>query len=117
MSEVSRYNINIHQGETWSMTLTILDNNDNPKNLTDYTGKLQIRGKPGGTLLKELSTAVGGGMTINGAYGEIVLEMTAASTGALMFKNAQYDLFIYSAAGTSTPLLRGEVKLTQRVTQ
>jgi len=117
MSEASRYDIKIHQGETWSMTLTILDNNDNPKNLTNYTGKMQIRSKPGGTLLKELSTDVGGGMTINGAYGEIVLEMTDTETAALMFKTAQYDLFLYSDSNTSTPLLKGEVKLTQRVTQ
>jgi len=117
MSEASRYDINIHQGETWSMTLTVRDNNDNPKNLTNYTGKMQIRSKPGGTLLKELSTDVGGGMTISGAFGEILLEMTDTETAALMFKTAQYDLFLYSDSNTSTPLLKGEVKLTQRVTQ
>lgn len=116
MSKVNTYDVNIHQGETWSMTITLKDSNDNPRNLTDYTGKMQIRTKPGGTLLKDLNTT-DGGMTINEAYGEIVLEMDADETADLRFRNAYYDLFIYSSSDTATPLLKGSVILTQRVTQ
>lgn len=116
MSKVNTYDIHIHQGETWSMTITLKDNNDNPRVLTNYTGKMQIRTKPGGTLIKELATT-GGGMTITPAYGEILLELTAAETIALAFRNAHYDLFVYSAAATATPLLKGNIILEQRVTQ
>lgn len=114
MSKVNSYDINIHQGETWAMNLTIKDSNDVPKNLTGYTGKMQIRERPGGRLIEDLNTT-DGGMTITAVTGEIDLAMTTAKTAALDFKTAYYDLYIQSTAGTRTYLLKGEVILTQRV--
>lgn len=116
MSEINIYNLNIHQGETWALTLTIKDKNDAPKNLTGYTGKMEIRSKPGDTVLATLSTAATG-MVITGASGEVALTMSAAITGALNFRKAGYDIFIYSNVGTATPLLKGDVTVEARITQ
>ncbi len=117
MSDVNTYNINIHQGETWTMTLTVKDQNNNVKVLTGYTGKMEIRDKPGGTIYETLATTPGSGMTINGVYGEVVLALTAAETAALKIRNAVYDIYITSAAGTVTYLLKGNLTVTARVSQ
>lgn len=116
MSEVNTYNINIHQGESWTMTLTVKDENDTAKNLTDYTGKMQIRDKPNGKVYADLNTT-DGGMTINGTYGEVELVMTAAQTAALNLRNAVYDVYVESSAGTITYLLKGTVTIHARVSQ
>lgn len=116
MSEVNTYNMHIYQGETWVCTLTIKDDNHIPVILTDYTAKMQVRDKAGGTLLKELATG-GNGITITAASGEIALAMTAAETAALRFREGVYDLFIYSLSNTGTPLLKGRFIVAQRVTQ
>jgi len=117
MSEVNTYNLNIHQGETWTMTLTVKDENETAKNLTGYTGKMQIRDKPGGTVFEELATSPGSGMTINGTFGEVELALSAAETAALKFRKAVYDIYIVSGAGTVTYLLKGDITLEARVTQ
>lgn len=116
MSEVNTYNLNIHQGETWTMTLTVKDENGAAKNLTGYTGKMQIREKPGGTVFEELATSPGSGMTINGTYGEVELALTATETAALKFRKAVYDIYIQTGANV-TYLLKGDITLEARVTQ
>lgn len=117
MSEVNIYNIHIHQGENWTMTLTLKDENGAARNLTGYTGKMQIRDKPGGTVYEELATAPGSGMVIDAIYGEINLSLSMTETAALKIRNAVYDLFIYNTTGaTSTPLLKGNVIVEARVT-
>lgn len=116
MSEVNTYNIKVHQGETWSMTATIKDDNDTAVDLTDYTAKMQIRNKPGGTLLKELATG-GSGITINASTGEVALAMTATETAALAFREGVYDLYIESSSNTRTYLIKGRFTVAQRVTQ
>ena len=116
MSEVNTYDMRVHQGETWACTLSIKDDNDNPVDLTDYTAKMQVRDKAGGTLLKELATG-GSGITITGASGEIALALTAAETAVLAFREGVYDIYILSSSSTKTYLLKGRFIVTQRVTQ
>jgi hypothetical protein len=116
MSIVHTLPINIHQGETWSRTIVVKDDNDAAKILTGYTGKMQIRNNPGGTLYKELS--IGSGMTITGASGEVKYDLTAAETAALNFRTAVYDTYITPDAGVNkTYLLKGDVIVEARVTQ
>jgi hypothetical protein len=117
MSEVNTYNIHVHQGEDWSMTLTIKDENNVAKNITYYTGKMEIRDKPGGTVYQTLATTPGTGMTITGVSGLISLSMAKTVTAVLNIRKAVYDLFIFSGSGTATPLLKGDVTVTARVTQ
>lgn len=116
MSEVNTYDMHVYQGETWSCTLTIKDDNNNPVILTDYTAKMQVRDKAGGTLLKELATG-GTGITINASAGEVTLAMTATETAALAFREGVFDIYILSSASTKTYLLKGRFIVTQRITQ
>lgn len=110
------YNINIKQGAEWATSMQILDENDQPINLTGYSATMQIRDMPGGMLIKEIKTTPGTGITITALTGTIGLALTAAETALFTFQAAQYDLLIDSGT-TKTYLLEGEIKLTKRVTK
>lgn len=112
---VPEYKLQIMQGATRTLTLTVLDNNDNPVSLSGYSAKLEIRDKPGGTLLSSLTSSAG--ITINAAAGEVIPLWSATVTGAFNFDKANYDCYITSGTGTVTYLLRGEVELIKRVSQ
>lgn len=114
---VPEYPLYIMQGATRTLTITVQHNNGTAFDLTGYTAKLQIRDKPGGTVISELTSSPAAGLTINAAAGEIVPLWTAAQTAAFVFEKAVYDLPITSATGTVTVLMRGEVPLIMAVTK
>jgi hypothetical protein len=111
---VPEYKLVIMQGATRTMTLTVLDNNDDPVDLSGYTAKLEIRDRAGGALISSLTSS--SGITINAAAGEVIPLWTATQTGAFNFNIADYDCFI-TTGSTVTCILRGEVELIQRISQ
>lgn len=86
-----------------------------PVDLTGCSARMQIRDKPGGGLLLELSTAPGQGLTLEPA-GTLHREITAAQTGALSFGSAVYDLELTFADGTVQRWAEGPVTLSPQVT-
>jgi len=116
MSKVNRYDLHIHQGETWSVTLTVKDSNNVAKDLTGYTAKMQFRNKANGAVYDTLETG-GSGITITALSGLIEIAMTAAETAALTFTRGVYDIYIKSSGGTYTYLLKGDVYIEPRVTR
>lgn len=115
MTDVGLYNIVLHQGETFSLSITYKDENDNPVSLVGYTGKMHVRTRPGGSSI--LSLASGSGITITGATGEIAISVTAAQSALLPAGVYQYDLALISATSTVTYLLRGTFTINPRITQ
>jgi len=115
-SKVPTFDIEVYQGETWTMTMNLTDDNNAAKDLTGYTAKLDVRPNPGGDLLLHMETG-GQGITITGATGQIDFALTAAQTSVLAFETGRYYLFIVSGAGSETPLIRGQFTVTQKVTQ
>jgi hypothetical protein len=101
----------IHQGATWSMSLTVSDENGAAKNLTGYTGKCQFREEPGGTVLQEVT------VSITGATGKVDLSLTAAQTAAFEFTQCFYDVLIKSGGGTVTYLVKGTITVTPRISR
>jgi hypothetical protein len=108
------YDLEIFQGETWWIKLTLTDDNGAPIPLTSYTAKMQIRPYIGGPVLLTLTQA--DALTITPAAGEIEIDLTATQTEALQFITAVYDLFVTLSAAR-TPLLRGKVLVTPSVTK
>lgn len=115
MSNVEKYNIHIYEGETWGMNLALYDDNDDPVLLTGYTAKMQIRDRPGGTVFKTIDNT--SGITVNEAYGELDLFLSAEETAEFNFKKASYDIFIYSPADEAVPILCGDVIVERRITE
>ena len=111
-----KYNFTIEAGTDWEPTLWLEEEDETPKDLTDYTAKLHIREKIEGPLIKELKT--GAGITITGPEGKIQLAMTESETSALQITNGVYDLELSSPTPVKvTRLLEGDITVTPEVTR
>lgn len=86
-----------------------------PVDLTGATARMQIRDKPGGALLLELSTD-NGALEITGP-GTIVRTLTAAATAAINWAAAVYDLEVEYADGTVHRYFEGPVSVSPEVTR
>lgn len=121
-----RYSFVIEQGSTFSLELQYKDANGNPINLTDYSGKMQIRPSVGSpTVYITLSSSLepdGTGLNFSGSNGttpptsgSIGVYISAVSSSALNFDTGVYDLEIASGS-VVTRILEGQVKLSPNVT-
>jgi hypothetical protein len=122
-----RYSFVIEQGATLNLELQYKDANGNPINLTDYSGKMQIRNTvtattPYITLSSSLQPD-GTGLNFSGSNGttpptsgSIGIFISAVSSSALNFNTGVYDLEITSGS-IVTRILEGQVKLSLNVTR
>ena len=122
-----RYSFTIEQGATLNLELQYKDSNSNPINLSGYNGRMQVRPSVGSdTIYLTLSSSLnadGTGLNFSGSSGlnpptsgTIAIYISAATSSALTFDNAVYDLEIGSGA-VVTRLLEGQVKLSKEVTR
>jgi hypothetical protein len=89
-----------------------------PLDLTDYSGKMQIRSAPDDEeVLLELSTA-NGRITMGGVNGEVLLTIEPADTIGIDWSDAWYDLFLTNTNDNSVVrLAKGFVTVLNRITQ
>ena len=124
-----RYSFTIEQGATLDFELAYKDSSNNPIDLTNYQGRMQIRPSVGSdTVYITLSSSLdddGTGLNFNGSdglnpptSGTIGIYISANSSSLLDFGEAVYDLEL--ASGSTYPvvtrLLEGQVKLSKNVT-
>lgn len=124
-----RYSFVIEQGATLDFEIAYTDSNGTPVDLTDYTGRMQIKNLQGGTTTYiTLSSSLapdGTGLNFSGSNnvnpptsGTIGIFISANSSSALNFNEAYYDLEIVSGSTypVVTRVLEGKVKLSKEVT-
>jgi len=122
-----RYSFIIEQGSTLNLELQYKDSSGTPINLTDYSGKMQIRPSvASSTIYITLSSSLdidGTGLNFSGSNGQtppssgsIGVYISAASSSLLNFDTAVYDLELYSGSYV-TRILEGQVKLSKEVTR
>ena len=124
-----RYSFVIEQGTTLDFEIAYTDTNGASVDLTDYTGRMQIKNARGGdTTYITLSSSLtldGTGLNFSGsnntnppASGTIGIFISANSSSALNFNEAYYDLEIVSGSvyPVVTRVLEGKVKLSREVT-
>ena len=122
-----RYSFTIEQGSTLDFNVQYLDSNSTPVDLTDYSGRMQIRPTAGSSdVIATLSSSRdtdGIGLNFSGSNGStpptsgsIGVFISAASSSAFSFNEAVYDLEIYSGS-IVTRILEGKVKLSPEVTR
>ena len=85
-----------------------------PQELGNYTARMSIKDRVGGTELLSLTTE-DGRIILDNTNKTITLMIDAEDT-ALMVKNGVYDLELLSAGGVVTALLYGSVTVTPEVT-
>jgi hypothetical protein len=122
-----RYSFVIEQGSTLNLELQYKDANGNPIDLTDYSGKMQIRPSVGSvTEYITLSSSLqpdGTGLNFSGsngttspASGSIGVYISAISSSLLTFDTGLYDMELYSGSFV-TRILEGQVKLSKEITK
>jgi len=121
-----KYNIVIEQGATYQVELQYKDSNNQPIDLTGYSGRMQIRPSIGSTTsylyLSSSLQADGTGLNFSGSNGitspmsgAIEIYISAATSSLLTFSTGVYDLEIQSGS-VVTRLLQGNVQLSKEVT-
>lgn len=117
--------LSIDQGSTWTHAFIVNQPAPEgtpveslvPADLTGYTARMQVRKTVDNPhILLELTTG-NDRIIITSLTGRIDLLVDAATTAALNFTTAVYDLEIVSAGGTVTRLVRGSVTLVPEVTR
>ena len=122
-----RYTFIIEQGSTTNFEVRYLDESSNPIDLSGYQARMQLRPTvDSDTILLSLSSSLqpdGTGLNLSGSTGVLPLSsgsigvyISAATSSALTFSEAVYDLEI-SNATTVTRLLQGKIKLSREVTR
>jgi len=129
-----KYNFIIEQGATTDFAVNYTDSNNNPVNLTGYNARMQLRPTKESTIIYiTLSSSLNScytGLNLSGSGGPIANQppssgslgvfISAASSSALDFNKAFYDLEIVSGSGDCaivTRLLEGTVTLSKEVTK
>jgi hypothetical protein len=111
-----RYNLNIYTGVTFELK-PVWKIGGIPVILSGYTADMQVRYATDTDIVVELSTA-NGRITIDAAYGQINLKLTASQTAALTAGNYQYDLNLTDTdTGTVYKILQGAFTVIESVTQ
>lgn len=113
------YNICVNQGCDWSMTLTWTAGSPlTVQNLTNWTAHMQVR--PGfasdtEAVLLDLSSGAGS-IVLGGTAGTIQISIANATSSALNFTQAVYDLKMTNPSGLVTRLLQGQFMVSPEVT-
>jgi hypothetical protein len=108
------YDIEFNQGADETIEFQYTDANDVPKDLTGYSSILQVRDRPGGKLLLDLST-MNGGLVITALLGKTGIVNSHLLN--INFEWGDYDWWLISGAGTKTKHLRGKFHYIQSVSQ
>jgi len=122
-----RYSFIIEQGSTLNLELQYKDENGVPIDLSNYSGKMQLRSSVDSSIvILELSSSLqadGTGLNFSGSNGQtsptsgsIGIYVSAASSSLLNFDSALYDLEITSGSFVSR-ILEGQVKLSKEITR
>jgi hypothetical protein len=104
-------NLYIDQGTTYSLTITVSDQNGDVKDLTDYT----VRGQMRKSYYSSTSTSFTASAT-SPTDGEITISLTATQTSALKAGRYVYDIEIESDEETLR-VLEGIVVINPEVTR
>jgi hypothetical protein len=104
--------LQIYQGDDFAATVTVVNADNTPADLTGYTPKAQIRRDVADrqpTVVMELTVTVG---LPNSTYMSLTHEQTGLLTGSYV-----WDLQITDASGAITTILAGSMSMTQEVTR
>lgn len=110
------YNDTIDQGATYTLVVVYKDDNGTPINLNGFSAYMQLRENYDSTVADLTLTTANGGISINGALGEITITATATQTAALISDFYLYDLELVNGSSV-TRLLQGQLTVNSEVTR
>lgn len=110
-----RYDLRVNQGETFRLSVPVLDDNGAPISLSGMAARGQIRRSTASTdVLYEWSVAAGN-LTFDTNH--VVLTIPAATSSAWLWRNAAWDLELTDLNGDVTRLTEGVVLVQPEITR
>ena len=107
----TKANITVDQGTTFSTTINLTDENGDPIDLTDYTGRSQMRKH------YTSSNSVSFTVSLGGTSGVVSLGLTSSQTANLTPGRYVYDVEVVSSANVVSRIVEGIVTITPEVTR
>lgn len=119
MDRPGNFTMQMWQGATWHYELTWSTGDpSSPVDLTDYEARMQVREEIESTdTILDLTSLIGGAITLGGAAGTIDLDLSANATAEVTPGTHVYDLELESGAGVVTRLLQGNFVVSAEVTR
>lgn len=105
----TKINISVDQGSTFSTPITVLDSNNNYKDLTTYTANAQLRK----SYSSINSTAFGTSISNN----IITLSLNANTTSSIIAGRYVYDVIVTDSSNVITRVVEGVVTVNPGVTR
>jgi hypothetical protein len=102
-------NITIDQGTTFSSGIDLLNDNDEPVDVTNYAARGQIR--------KHYSSSNSVSFTTTLSNGSLVISLTAGQTANMVAGRYVYDIELVDPSNTVLRILEGIVTVTPEVTR
>ena len=107
----TKANLFIDQGTTFTTSITLTDDEDNPIDLTNYTGVAQIR------KYYTSSTYTPFVVTLGGTTGVVILTLSATTTSGLSAGRYVYDCEVTSDVGVVSRVVEGIITVNPQVTR
>lgn len=111
MPAPDQYNISIYQGDSFSLQMEYVDDNDDPIDLSTYSARGNIRERAGRD-----SDSLATFTCVISDTNTVTASLTDTQTKALTFDNAAYDIEVYKSGSVIT-LVSGTVTLVKEVTK
>lgn len=122
----NKYNLEMWQGATFGMTITVKHANNTVQNLDSYTARMQLRTSYDAASATESLTTSNGEIVITAAEGNVSVELAASRTANIpvVLTNGVppkttyvYDLELIDGGGKVSKLLYGNVDVYGEVTR
>lgn len=104
-------NLIIDQGTTFTTTVDVTDDDDQPIDLTGFTGSSQIRKH------YTSSNSTPFAVHVDGPDGTVRLSLTSAQTSALRAGRYVYDVELTNSSNVVSRIVEGIVTVTPQVTR
>jgi hypothetical protein len=116
--DAKRVDFDFDQGADISISTQIYDDNGVVLDITGYHAKIDIRDRAGGELYDSFSDQGGSPeITITGASGLVVLNISHTVSAAYLWTRGVYDLQLTDGSGNISYPYFGDFNLRSRVTQ
>lgn len=112
-----QYNIVADQGATFQRTVTWLDANNAPVNLSGYLARMQVRQRYVSATPVLSLTSPSAGIVLGTTNGQITITVSATTMAGVESGDYRYDLELVSGAGVVTRLLMGSFAVRAEVTR
>lgn len=122
----NKYNLTMWQGSTFGLTITVKNANNTVQNITNYNARMQIRPSYDSGTVTESLTSSNGEITIDGASGNVILQLAATRTANISVDMTNgkpprstyvYDLELIDTNSAVSKLIYGDVVVYGEVTR